>query len=264
MKTDPITKDEGAAILITDLDFEYQTGARSVRALDQIALEVRQGEFVSIVGPSGCGKSTLLYIIGGFIPHATGAISINGKKLTGPGPDRGVVFQQFALFPWKTVLKNVLYGMEKQRVPRAERLQRARDLLRIARLEGFEDHYPSQLSGGMQQRAAIARTLAVNPDILLMDEPFGALDAQTRSLMQEQLREIWQTTGKTVLFVTHDVREAVYLSERVAVMTKRPGRIKEIVDTGFPKKSEMSGDPRFDEAVAYIWQQVRSEFEIHS
>ena len=249
------------AICVKGLRFEYQSGTSSVRALDNIDLEIRRGEFISLVGPSGCGKSTLLYIIGGFVPYRTGDITINGKKLMGSGPDRGIVFQQFALFPWKTVLSNVLYGMEKQRVPRDERMKRARDLIRAARLEGFEDHYPSQLSGGMQQRAAIARTLAVNPDILLMDEPFGALDAQTRSIMQEQLKTIWQTTQKTVLFVTHDVREAVYLSERVAIMSKRPGRIKEIVDTRFPKRSGMTTDRRFDEAVSYIWEQVSSEFE---
>ncbi len=250
------------AIRVAGLRFEYGEGTRQrVLTLDGIELSVRRGEFISLVGPSGCGKSTLLYIIGGFVPYRVGEVVVNGARVTGPGKDRGVVFQQFALFPWKTVLQNVLYGLEKQRVPRAEALDRARGLLRTARLDGFENHYPSQLSGGMRQRAAIARTLAVEPDILLMDEPFGALDAQTRSVMQEQLREIWRSTGKTVVFVTHDVREAVYLSERVVLMTKRPGRIKEVVDTAFPKTGEMTADPRFHEAVAHIWKSVRAEFE---
>jgi NitT/TauT family transport system ATP-binding protein len=250
-----------SAIRITGLHFAYGEGTRqAVTALDGIELTVRRGEFVSLLGPSGCGKSTLLYIIGGFVPYRTGEIMVNGRRVTGPGPDRGVVFQQFALFPWKTVLQNVLYGLEKQRMPKAAALDRARSLLRTARLDGFENHYPSQLSGGMRQRAAIARTLAVDPDILLMDEPFGALDAQTRSVMQEQLREIWRSTGKTVLFVTHDVREAVYLSERVVLMTKRPGRIKEVVDTAFPKAGEMTADPRYHETVAHVWNQVRAEF----
>jgi NitT/TauT family transport system ATP-binding protein len=254
---------EPAAIRVSGLRFEYGEGTpQRVLTLDGIELDIRRGEFVSLVGPSGCGKSTLLYIIGGFVPYRSGDVLVNGRKVTGPGPDRGVVFQQFALFPWKTVLQNVMYGLEKQRVPRAAALERARSLIRTARLDGFENHYPSQLSGGMRQRAAIARTLAVDPDILLMDEPFGALDAQTRSVMQEQLREIWQSTGKTVLFVTHDVREAVYLSERVVLMTKRPGRIKEVVDTGFPKAGEMTADPRFHQAVAHIWEQVRAEFAI--
>ncbi|MGE0717973.1 MAG: ABC transporter ATP-binding protein, partial [Alphaproteobacteria bacterium] len=228
------------AITIRGLEFTYGEGARAVRTLEGVDLDIARGEFVSLLGPSGCGKSTLLYLIGGFVPFRTGEISVGGRPVKGPGPDRGIVFQQFALFPWKTVLQNVLYGMEKQRVPRAERLARAADLIRTVRLDGFENHFPAQLSGGMRQRAAIARTLAVDPDILLMDEPFGALDAQTRSVMQEQLKGIWQSTGKTVIFVTHDVREAVYLSERVVLLTKRPGRIKEVVDTRFPKTGEFT------------------------
>jgi NitT/TauT family transport system ATP-binding protein len=248
------------AIQISNLNFEYNAGASdSVKTLEDINLEVRRGEFVSILGPSGCGKSTLLYIIGGFVPYRTGQLLVNGKKVKGPGPDRGIVFQQFALFPWKTVLQNVLYGTEKQRVPKPERLERAHRLIREVGLSGFENHFPSQLSGGMRQRAAIARTLAVNPDVLLMDEPFGALDAQTRSVMQEQLKEIWQATGKTVVFVTHDVREAVYLAERVVLMSRRPGRIKETVDVAFEKSGEMTADSRFNDAVAYVWRQVRSE-----
>jgi NitT/TauT family transport system ATP-binding protein len=249
------------AISIRQLNFEYAKGSnRSVKALDRIDLTVARGEFVSILGPSGCGKSTLLYIIGGFVPYSSGSISVNDRPVTGPGPDRGVVFQQFALFPWKTVLQNVLYGLEQQRLSRSERLDRAHVFIRMVRLDGFENHFPSQLSGGMRQRAALARTLAVNPDILLMDEPFGALDAQTRSAMQEQLIEIWRQTGKTVVFVTHDVRESVYLSQRVVLLTKRPGRVKEIVATDFADKNELAGGAEFNDAVKYIWDEVRNEY----
>jgi NitT/TauT family transport system ATP-binding protein len=253
---------DASAITVRGLDFEYGAGGKqSVRALENIDLSIGRGEFVSILGPSGCGKSTLLYILGGFVPYRHGSITVNGKAVTGPGPDRGIVFQQFALFPWKTVLQNVLFGLERQRMPRAERLERARKFVKMVRLDGFEDHFPSQLSGGMRQRAALARTLAVDPAILLMDEPFGALDAQTRSVMQEQLKGIWHETGKTVVFVTHDVREAVYLSQRVVLLTKRPGRVKEIVDTNFHKQGEMTSDKRFNDTVSYVWNQVRREFD---
>src|SRR5262244_1675915 len=204
---------------------------KPVLALEDVSLSVGTREFVALLGPSGCGKSTLLYLMGGFLPIETGKILIDGRPAAGPGPDRGIVFQHFALFPWKTVIQNVLYGLEKQSLARDERLRRAREFIELVGLAGFEDSYPSQLSGGMKQRAAIARTLAVDPHILLMDEPFGALDAQTRSLMQSELLRIWQRTRKTVIFVTHDVQEAVFLAERIAVMSARPGRIKTIVDT---------------------------------
>jgi NitT/TauT family transport system ATP-binding protein len=178
---------------------------RSVLALDDVSLEVREREFVALLGPSGCGKSTLLYLIGGFLPVETGRILIDGKPVAGPGPDRGIVFQHFALFPWKTVRANILYGLDRAGLPRDERERRAQAYIDLVGLKGFEDSYPSQLSGGMKQRTALARTLAFDPQILLMDEPFGALDAQTRSLMQAELLGIWQRTPKTVIFVTHDV-----------------------------------------------------------
>jgi NitT/TauT family transport system ATP-binding protein len=200
-----------------------------VVAIDHLDLAVRQGEFVSIVGPSGCGKSTLLYLLGGFIELTGGRILVDGRPVSAPGPDRGIVFQHFALFPWKTVMGNVEFGLAEQGVAKAKRREIAQRHIDMVKLTGFEDMFPSRLSGGMQQRVALARTLACNPDILLMDEPFGALDAQTRHILQQELLEIWRRLRKTVLFVTHDVREAVILSERVVVMTARPGRIKKIV-----------------------------------
>ena len=233
---------------------------REVLALDQVSLEVRNREFVALLGPSGCGKSTLLYLIGGFLPVETGTIAVDGKPVAGPGPDRGIVFQHFALFPWKTVRGNILYGLERQGMPKDEREKRTQDFIELVGLAGFEDSYPSQLSGGMKQRTAIARTLAFDPKILLMDEPFGALDAQTRGLMQSELLRIWQRTPKTVIFVTHDVQEAVYLADRVAVMSARPGRIKTIVDTKFEKDTaNIFKEKEFIEKVDEIWHLVREE-----
>ena len=233
---------------------------RAVLALDQVSLAVANREFVALLGPSGCGKSTLLYLIGGFLPVETGTIAIDGKAVAGPGPDRGIVFQHFALFPWKTVRGNILYGLERQGMPKEEREKRAQDFIELVGLQGFEDSYPSQLSGGMKQRTAIARTLAFNPGILLMDEPFGALDAQTRSLMQSELLGILRRDPKTVIFVTHDVQEAVYLADRVAVMSARPGRIKAIVDTRFDKQApDIFKTQAFVDKVDEIWNLVRIE-----
>ena len=221
-----------AQIVITGVSHLYRPpSGRPVLALEDVSLDVGAREFVALLGPSGCGKSTLLYLIGGFFPTETGKILVEGKPVGAPGPDRGIVFQHFALFPWKTVRANILYGLERMGLRRDEREKRAQSFIDLVGLGGFEDSYPSQLSGGMRQRTAIARTLAFDPKILLMDEPFGALDAQTRSLMQSELLSIWQRTPKTVIFVTHDVQEAVYLADRVAVMSARPGRIKAIVDT---------------------------------
>jgi NitT/TauT family transport system ATP-binding protein len=230
-----------------------------VFALDNISLDVRDNEFMALLGPSGCGKSTLLYMIGGFLPIEQGAIKVGNSLVTAPHPDRGIVFQHFALFPWKTVLDNVLYGLEKTRVPRHQRRERAQYFIDMVRLTGFEDSFPSQLSGGMKQRAAIARTLAVDPDILLMDEPFGALDAQTRTLMQEELRAIMSKTPKTVIFVTHDVQEAVRLADRVAVMSRRPGRMKEIVNLPAGRDGSFARSAAFLEMVEYLWGLIRDE-----
>jgi NitT/TauT family transport system ATP-binding protein len=234
---------------------------RAVLALDDVSLEVGAREFVALLGPSGCGKSTLLYLIGGFLASETGTISVNGKPVCAPGPDRGIVFQHFALFPWKSVRANILYGLERQGLlTRAQREERAQAFIDLVGLKGFEDSYPSQLSGGMKQRTAIARTLAFDPDILLMDEPFGALDAQTRSLMQSELIGILRRDPKTVIFVTHDVQEAVYLADRVAVMSARPGRIKTIVDVKFDKRApDIFKTKAFIDKVDEIWNLVRIE-----
>ncbi len=252
----------GSGIVFGQVSHTYRPPrGRPVLALDGVSLEVKEREFVALLGPSGCGKSTLLYLLGGFLPCEAGSISVGGQPVIGPGPDRGVVFQNFALFPWKTVRKNVLYGLEKQHLPKAERERRAQELIDLVHLSGFEDSYPSQLSGGMKQRVAIARTLAIDPQTLLMDEPFGALDAQTRTLMHEELLAIMRRTPKTVVFVTHDVREAVYLADRVAVMTARPGRVKEIVDTRAPDgaRAEFIHTREYAEKVDYLWNLVRDE-----
>jgi NitT/TauT family transport system ATP-binding protein len=249
-------------IVIDDVMHEYQPPrGRPVLALERLNLEIHPREFLALLGPSGCGKSTLLYLIGGFMPLQHGRITVGGKEVTGPGPDRGIVFQHFALFPWKTVRENVLYGLGKQPLPKSECLEIAERFIQLVGLRGFEDSYPSQLSGGMKQRVAIARTLAIDPGTLLMDEPFGALDSQTRALMQEELIAIWNQSPKTVVFVTHDVREAVLLADRVAVLSARPGRLKEIVDTRMPRglNADVAETPEFLEKVKYIWNLVRDE-----
>ena len=250
-----------AQIVIEGVSHLYRPpSGRPVLALEQVSLDVRTREFIALLGPSGCGKSTLLYLIGGFLPVETGSISIEGKPVGAPGPDRGIVFQHFALFPWKTVRGNILYGLERMGLARAARETRAQSFIDLVGLNGFEDSYPSQLSGGMKQRTAIARTLAFDPKMLLMDEPFGALDAQTRSLMQAELLSIWQRTPKTVIFVTHDVQEAVYLADRVAVMSARPGRIKAIVETRFDKNDpHLLKTREFVDKVDEIWNLVRTE-----
>src|SRR6202795_875543 len=248
-------------IVIEGVNHTYRPArGRTVLALSDVSLEVRPREFLALLGPSGCGKSTLLYLVGGFLPPVAGRILVEGKPVTAPGPDRGIVFQHFALFPWKTVRGNILYGLERQGMPSAERQKRAQQFIDLVGLTGFEDSFPAHLSGGMKQRAALARTLAFDPKILLMDEPFGALDAQTRHLMQTELLGIWQRTPKTVIFVTHDVQEAVYLADRVAVMSARPGRIKTIVDIKVDKT-----DPGVFKAKAFvdkvdeIWNLVKVE-----
>ena len=242
----------------------YTSGkeGQAVEALAGIDLEVNEGEFFSLVGPSGCGKSTLLYIIGGFIPPSTGKILVDGKEVISPGVDRGIVFQEFALFPWKTVIQNILYGLEQQKIEREERLAIAHRYVEMTGLSGMESLYPKELSGGMKQRVAIARTLAYNPDVLLMDEPFGSLDAQTRVFMQDELLRIWDETQKTVLFVTHSIEEAVHLSDRVAIFSHRPGKIKEILPIDIPRpriREEEVSRKQYIKLINYLWKAVERE-----
>jgi NitT/TauT family transport system ATP-binding protein len=250
-----------AQIVIDSVSHVYRPpSGRPVLALQDVSLEVRDREFLALLGPSGCGKSTLLYLLGGFYPVEAGSIRIEGKPVAAPGPDRGIVFQHFALFPWKSVKANILYGLERMNLTREEREKRAQSFIDLVGLNGFEDSYPSQLSGGMKQRTAIARTLAFDPNILLMDEPFGALDAQTRSLMQEELLSIWHRSRKTVIFVTHDVQEAVYLADRIAVMSARPGHIKTVLDNKFDKSDpDLHKSRMFIDKVDEIWDLVKAE-----
>jgi NitT/TauT family transport system ATP-binding protein len=230
---------------------------RSVTAIGDLDLHVEAGEFVSILGPSGCGKSTLLYIVGGFLDATEGAVLVDGKQVSGPGPDRGIVFQEYSLFPWKTVLGNVAYGLRRQGVGRAEADERAREYLRMVNLPGVEQRYPRELSGGMRQRVAIARTLAIDPDILLMDEPLGALDALTRAHLQDELLVIWERTKKTVLFVTHSIEEAILLSDRVYVLSGQPASVKADIRIELPRPRERESalqDPRYAQYHKQIWQ----------
>jgi NitT/TauT family transport system ATP-binding protein len=223
-------------IAIDNVTLEYDTPAGKVTGVKDVSFDIGASEFVCIVGPSGCGKSTLLNVIAGFLPPAAGEIRIAGKAVTGHGMDRGVVFQDFAqLFPWRTALGNVSFGLEMKGVPKAEREQIAREQLRLVKLEKFVDAFPHHLSGGMQQRVAIARALAYNPSVLLMDEPFAALDAMTRDDMQLLLADVWRATRKTVIYVTHNVAEAVYLADRVIVMSAHPGTVQADIRIDLPR-----------------------------
>jgi NitT/TauT family transport system ATP-binding protein len=209
-------------------------GAEDVPALNDFTLDIRAGEFVTILGPSGCGKSTLLNILAGFEQATAGEARLDGRLIDKPGPDRGVVFQEYALFPWLTVIDNIMVGLKEKRLPKAEVERIADSYVVMAGLQGFENKYPHELSGGMRQRVSLIRALAIDPRILLMDEPFAALDAQTRGLLQRELLRAWQTMGKTILFITHNLEEAILLGQRVVVMTARPGRIKQIIDVDLP------------------------------
>lgn len=234
-----------------------------VTALQNISLEVKESEFVVIVGPSGCGKSSLLNIIGGLEEATEGTVEVDGKIVTGPGADRGMVFQGYSLFPWLTVQKNVEFGLKMSRKPAAERVETARQFIHLVGLDGFENALPGQLSGGMKQRAAIARTLANHPEVLLMDEPFGALDAQTRVVMQELLAGISRETRNTTLFITHDIDEAILLGNRIYVMSRRPGTVREVLDVDLPEQRnhEMLVNPAFlqikQKIMNMLWEESR-------
>lgn len=258
----PGVADTSAKIRSERLRKTFTSRRGEVVALDGIDLEVAQSEFVSIVGPSGSGKSTFLYIVGGFVRPSGGRVLVDGEPVTRPGPERGIVFQEFVLFPWKTVLGNVTYGLAEKGVPRRERHARAREFLDLVKLSGFEKHYPKELSGGMKQRVAIARTLIMDPDVLLMDEPFGSIDAQTRAIMQTELMQIWERTQKTVLFVTHSVEEALFLSDRIYVFSNRPARVKATIEVDIPRPrdpEQILGTERYAGLHKQIWELLREE-----
>jgi len=257
-------------IKIENVFKEYKVpDGKNVKALNDVSLEVSRNEFVCLVGPSGCGKTTLLNIVAGLEPFDSGKVTMHGEGIIGPGPERGVIFQQYALFPWMTVRKNIEYGMKFLRNPNGsirfdEKKKReiAEYYIKMVNLSGFEDSYPKALSGGMKQRVAIARAYAQSPEVLLMDEPFGALDAQTRAQLQEDLLHTWQEEKKTVIFITHDVDEAVLLATRVVILSARPGRIKEIVDIDlpYPRNQATKMDAEFIKYRNYIWDTVYKMF----
>lgn len=250
-------------VQIKDVKKIYEGRNGQTIALNGANLDIYDNEFICVVGPSGCGKSTLLNIIAGLHEATSGEVLVDGVKVEGTGVDRGVVFQQYALFPWLTVKKNVMFGLNlKKGMTDEEREEIALKYIKMVGLEKFVDSYPKELSGGMKQRVAIARAYAVNPSILLMDEPFGALDAQTRTQLQTELLKTWEEEKKTCFFITHDVEEAILLASRVVVMSARPGRIKEVIDIDipYPRNQETKMLPRFTELKNYIWQNVYKEY----
>lgn len=235
----------------------------TIAALEEINLTVKAGEFVSIIGPTGCGKSTLFEVIGGLVDSTQGDVQINGNVIDGPDERVGMVFQDHSTFPWLSVIQNVAFGLRMNGVGKKERRERAHEMIDLVGLAGFENASPSELSGGMNQRVAIARTLVMDPDIILMDEPFGALDEQTRLIIGNELLRIWRETGATILFVTHNINEAVQLSDRIAVMSARPGQFKTVVDNDIPRPRDdqtMSTEP-FNDIVQRLWAELKSESE---
>jgi len=249
-------------VTISNLEKVYGEGAERTKAIEDLTFEVDGGEFVSVVGPSGCGKSTLLYLVAGFLDATTGTIAVDDEPIRGPGTDRGVVFQDYALFPWRTVFENVTYGLEEMEMPKDERQAIAQEYIDMVDLDGFEDKYPKELSGGMKQRVALARTLAYEPKILLMDEPFGALDQPLRESLQDQLIDIWNDLEKTVMFITHDVEEAVYLSERVMIMTRHPGTKKTVSEVDLDRsnsREKIITSDAFAQRKNEVWKSLREE-----
>ena len=240
---------------------------REFVALDDLSIDVRAGEFLTVVGPSGCGKSTVLDLIAGLTKPSSGTVSVDGRVITGPGLDRSVVFQQYTLLPWRTAQANIEFALEAgkkgDRLSKAQRAERARTYLELVGLTDFANRYPHELSGGMKQRVAIARSLSYQPEVLLMDEPFGALDAQTRERLQEELVSIWERTGTTVVFITHDIEEAVFLGQRVAVMSARPGRIEEVIDVQLDRSRandlDLRATPEFAAYRHRIWTLLREQ-----
>jgi NitT/TauT family transport system ATP-binding protein len=256
-----VSTDGAPKLELKHISMVFSQRGRRFEALRDVSIEVDSGEFISIVGASGCGKTTLLRIADGLRAPTRGEVLVDGRQVTGPGPDRGFVFQQDALFPWRTVLDNVIFGLEVQGRKKSESRARADGWLRLVGLAGFEQHFPHELSGGMRQRANLARALTIDPDVLLMDEPFASLDAQTREIMQAELLRIWRSNRKTVLFVTHQIDEAVFLADRVIVMTSRPGQVKAVLDVGIPRPRDLAvkRTPRFLELVDEIWKMIEEE-----
>jgi NitT/TauT family transport system ATP-binding protein len=246
------------------VSLEFVHPAGPVKVVDDVSYDIRQGEFVSVIGPSGCGKTTMMNMIAGFVTPTSGAVTLDGRPVAGPGPDRGVIFQEYGVFPWLSVRDNIAFGLKlnANRVPEAERKAICDRYMRLMGLADFADAYPKMLSGGMRQRLAIARAYAVKPEFLLMDEPFGALDAQTRSNMQDLLLEVLAAEGKTVMLITHSVEEAVYLSSRIVVMTARPTRVREIVEVPFPypRGESLHEDPIFGELRSHVRGLVMEEY----
>ena len=240
--------------------YQPRTGGRLL-ALDNINLQVEDGEFVTIVGPSGCGKTTFINLCDGLLKPTAGHITIDGKQVTGPGNDRGMVFQDSCLMPWRTVFKNVIFGLECQGLDNGEGQERARNFIKLVGLQGFEDHYPHELSGGMQQRCNLARALTVDPKILIMDEPFAALDAQTREIMQLELLRIWNEARKTILFITHQINEAIYLADRVIVFGARPGKVKQTIKINLPRPRGLAvkRSKAFLEYEDNLWNMIEEE-----
>ncbi len=261
MSTDKPTPPRKGHVQIKDVSVRFGSRGNITAAASNVSLEVMPGEFVSIIGPSGCGKSTLLNIVAGFLVPSEGQALLDGVPIGGPGADRGVVFQQYSLFPWMSVRKNVEFGLKMQGLAQNQRETAARSLLGMTGLLPFENHYPDQLSGGMKQRVGIVRALATSPQVMLMDEPFGALDSQTRTVMQEILTNMWQQLQLSVLFITHDIEEAIFLSEKVYVMTARPGRIKAEITIPLPRPRtpDMMATPTFQALVRQLKALIREE-----
>ncbi len=255
-------EERGIKVKIDNVEKIYEGRKGRMVALNGVSLDIKENEFICVVGPSGCGKSTLLNIIAGLLDATSGAVYVDGKKVEGTGTERGVVFQQYALFPWLTVIKNVMFGLKLKGMSDAEAREVAMKYIRMVDLEEFVDSYPKELSGGMKQRVAIARAYAVQPEVLLMDEPFGALDAQTRTQLQTELLKTWEEEQKTCFFITHDVEEAIVLATRVVIMSARPGRIRDIVDIDipYPRTQETKMTPEFIALKNRIWSQVYQEY----
>lgn len=253
-----MTTENNAKISVVDVTKTFPLKNEEFVALGGVSLDIGDNEFVTVVGPSGCGKSTLMNVLAGLESPTTGTALVDGRPVVGPGPERGVIFQQYALFPWLTVRKNVEFGLKVAGVPRKERRSRAEHFIHLVGLDQFADALPKMLSGGMKQRCAIARAYAVNPSILLMDEPFGALDALTRVTLQEQLLDTWSQEKRTVMFITHDVDEAVFLATRVVVMAARPGRIYDVIDVDlpYPRTEDMRLSPEFGDLRNRVWHSV--------